>query len=348
MEPSESAGRGLVDRLAIGALLGVLVISIGGAALLTVYLNRLGDAVAGLERVEPLGAYPGRPTAVGVAGVDAVNYLLTTTSADGSLQAVVIIHLSSSRRDLTLVSVPSELLVQDGTGRTTLAASFERDPLLTARLVETLTRARMDHQIRLDVDGFAHVVDNLGGIALDGASLDGREATALLAASPDDRDRAVRTAELLQAAFARVSLSTTITDPNRFDKVMDALTPCLVVDAALTSDEFRETIVESRVRADAISTWSLDSAPGGEGTEADVRGLATLRAALAADTFPEQAAVKRSAATPAPSHAPAGSPTVMVGASTVPATTGPQNVAVSTSGLPSTAPEPASTTSSPR
>ena len=289
MEPKAVNGttqRRLVDRLAIGVLIGVVVVSVGGVALLTVYLNRLGDAAAGLQRVTPLPSYPGRPTPMGVDGVNAVNYLLMTTKDDGTLEAVVIAHLSASRRDLTLVALPSDLLADNGSERTTLAASFAQDPLLTARAVESLTGARMDHQVRLDLDGFGSVVDSLGGISLNGATLDGAQVVALLTEAPDAVTRSTSTADLVRAALARANLGVTIADPNRFDKVMDALTPCLTVDAELTSDEIRNTMVESRVRADHMVTWPLASSPSVAGAEPDPAGVAELRSALAADLFP--------------------------------------------------------------
>ena len=60
---SRTTRRRLVDRLAIGLLVGVVAVSVGGVALLTVYLNRIGDAVEGLHRVEgwaPTRAGPNR------------------------------------------------------------------------------------------------------------------------------------------------------------------------------------------------------------------------------------------------------------------------------------------------
>ena len=288
MEPSRETGQGrrrLLDRLAIGLLIGVMAVSVGGVALLTVYFDRLGDAVDGLQREEPLPSYEGRPTAVAVDGVSAINYLLMTTQGDGTLEAVVIAHLSASRRDLTLVALPADLLADDGSARTTLAASYARSPLLTARAVEDLTGARMDHQLQVDLDGFGHVVDSLGGITLDSEVLDGDQLVTYLGGAPNPLARSVRTADLLRAALARASLGVTIADPNRFDKVMNALTPCLTVDAGLTSDEIRETMVESRVRADSVVTWPLQSAASAEGADADPTALARLRTALANDMF---------------------------------------------------------------
>ncbi len=288
MEPSAGTGQGrrrLLDRLAIGLLIGVVAVSVGGVALLTVYLDRLGDAVDGLQREEALPNYAGRPTAVQVDGVSAVNYLLMTTQEDGTLEAVVIAHLSVSRRDLTLVALPADLLADNGTTRTTLAASFAQSPLLTARAVESITGARMDHQLRLDLDGLGKVVDSLGGITVDSRTLDGDQLVTYLDGATNPLARSVRTADLIRAALARANLGIAIADPNRFDKVMNALTPCVTVDEDLTSSEIRETMVESRVNANSVVTWPLQSWGSAEGAEADPTALVRLRASLATDEF---------------------------------------------------------------
>lgn len=288
--------RRLVDRVVICLLIGVVAASVGGATLLTVYLNRLDDAAEGLHRAEPLPAYPGRPDPVVVDGVAAVNYLLMGTDEHGRLDAVLIAHLSASRKELSLIALPADLVADTGAGHHSLAASFAADPLATTRAVESLTGARMDHQLRLDLAAFAAVVDSLDGIELAGSRMDGGQVLAHLADAPDPLARSVRTAHLLRATLDRADLGVAIADPNRFDKVMDALTPCLVVDAGLTGEEIRTTMVESRVRADAVVTWPLVATTAPSGVSADPAGLAALRTALAADAVPS--------AVPAPTSAP--------------------------------------------
>lgn len=282
-EPPASK-RGLVDRMAIVLFVGVVAVTVGGVAVLTTYLNRIGDAAEGLQRVEALGAYAGRPEPVVIDGVEAVNYLLMTTDSVGQLQSVLIAHLSASRRNLTLIALPPDLLPIDGSGMT-LAESYPLDPLRTARDVEALTGSRMDHQIHLDVDRFAVVVDTLGGLELAGGRLTGPQVARYLAGTSDTLDRSERTAELLRVALARASMSSALTDPTRFDKVMDALTPCVIVDAGLTADVIRDTMVESRVQAREIVTWPLLADATGEGSQAAWDSLRALRTALANDNF---------------------------------------------------------------
>jgi hypothetical protein len=308
----------LVERLAIGVLIGVVAVSVGGAALLMVYLNRIGDAAGDLNRVQALGAYDGRPAPVVVDGVNAMNYLLMTADDSGRLQAVLIAHLSASRRDLTLVALPADLLVDGGATADTLASAYAADPLRTARAVESLTGARMDHQLLLRLHGFAAVVDTLGGIDLDGGRLSGPEVVSRLASAPDGLTRSVWTADLLRSSLSRANLSVAIADPNRFDKVMDALTPCLTVDAELSGDEIRATMVESRVRADRMQTWPLAAVPAGAGLRPEEGSLAALRSALATDSFPRtmpQTVPGAAPSTPHTSVAGASTPRVVPGAS---------------------------------
>jgi len=288
MEPPVTR-RGLVDRMAIVLFVGVVAVTVGGVALFTIYLDRISDAAAVLQKVEPLSSYEGRPGPVSIDGVAAVNYLLMTTDGDGALASVLIAHLSASRQNLTLIALPPDLVAPDGTG--TLASSYRVDPLRTARALETLTGVRMDHQLHLDSGRFAMVVDTLGGLELPTGKISGAEVVGYLAADPTARSQ--RTAELLSAALEQASVGSAVTDPGRFDKVMSAITPCLTVDADLTSEVIRDTLMESRVQANEILTWPLPVAKTSEGAIADQGGLSELRTALAGDAIPQAGSATR-------------------------------------------------------
>jgi hypothetical protein len=149
----------------------------------------------------------------------------------------------------------------------------------------------MDHQVHLDSDRFATVVDTIGGVQLQTKRLSGAEVVAYLAADPALRSE--RTAQLLKAALKQASMGSAFSDPGRFDAVMSALTPCLTVDAGLTSDVIRETMMESRVQAEEILTWQLPTWTSTEGLVADSTGLTDLRAALSGDSFPQAKAANQ-------------------------------------------------------
>jgi hypothetical protein len=294
-EPPASK-RGLVDRMAIVLLVGVVAVSVGGVTLLTIYLNRIGDTAAVMQKVEPLPSYEGRPAPVEIDGVEPVNYLLMTTKEDGTLESVLIAHLSASRRNLTLIALPPDLMASDGTG--SLAASYRADPLRTARALEALTGSRMDHQVHLDADLFGSVVDSLGGLEVPGGRLTGAQVVDYLAGDPLARSE--RTADLLRAALARASMGSALTDPGSFDKVMNAIVPCVTVDAGLTADVIRDTMMESRVQADEIVTWPLSTMRTTQGAVANPTALDGLRAALASDTFAPANTIMRQAQLPTP------------------------------------------------
>lgn len=288
--------RGLVDRMAIVLLVGVVAVTIGGVTLMTIYLDRIGDTAAGLAKVDPLPSYEGRPAPVAIDGVEAVNYLLMTTTHNGTLDSVLIAHLSASRRNLTLIALPPDLIAPDGTG--TLATSYRADPLRTARALEALTGSRMDHQVHLDARRFSSVVDSVGGLEIPGGRLTGAQVVGYL--SGDAQGRSERTATLLRAAFARASMGSALTDPGTFDKVLDAIVPCVTVDAGLTADVIRDTMMESRVQSSEIVTWPLATMRTEEGTVADPAALDGLRAALTSDAFPSASPTRGQAQLPTP------------------------------------------------
>lgn len=288
--------RGLVDRMAIVLLVGVVAVSVGGVTLLTIYLDRIGDTAAVLAKVEPLPSYEGRPARVEIDGVEAVNYLLMTTKDDGTLESVLIAHLSASHRNLTLIALPADLVAPGGTGN--LATSYRVDPLRTARALEALTGARMDHQVHLDATRFSSVVDSIGGLEVPGGRLTGAQVVDYLAGDPQGRSERIGT--LLRAALARASMGSALTDPGTFDKVMKAIVPCVTVDAGLTSDVIRDTMLESRVQADEIVTWPLETTATTDGAVADPAALDALRKALASDTFPPANTVMNRAQLPTP------------------------------------------------
>ncbi len=302
MEPIAKSGRRprrTLDRLAIAILAGVVAIAIGGAGLITVYLNRIGEAVTSVDRAQALPSYPGRPSPVMINGEYTLNYLLLTTDQGGALDGAVIAHLSASRSELTMVAVPANLLVGPASSQSTLETIFAGNPLLAARAVESLTGARMDHQVQISLANFGGVVDTMGGITIDGELYDGAGVVDHLSGSPNPRVRSVRIARMLKAAVSRSSLAAAIADPNQFDRLMSALEPCLTIDDGLTSGELRTTMAELRIRRESVEVWPLLAEASDDGALADPVSLAALREALQSDVFPS-ARVELPTASPVP------------------------------------------------
>lgn len=282
--------RAWTERLMVIFLVGVSVLSVAAIALLAVYVNRIDDAASGVRRADALPSYSGRPTPVAADGVAALNFLVTTTDS-GRLDAVLIAHLSSSRRALSLIALPSDLVPsgQDDS----LADAYASDPLSAAKLVEDLTDARMDHQLRLDLASAATIVDAVDGVQLAG-HVDGSAAVAYIRSETTTVGRSVSTAQVLRATLVRVGAG--VTDPGRFGKLLDALQPSLIVDGDLSDDAIMSIIVESRVHPDEIPIYRLGTTA--DGHSADPTQLSWLRQGLADDDFTtSQASVASPAAT---------------------------------------------------
>ena len=125
--------------LSIFVLAGVLVVAFGTVTAVSLYLSRVGTTVESMARAEPVGGYEGRPAKVSAAadGV-ALDYLVMVTDEHDQLLSAHVAHLSASRRDLTIVGLPSDLLVPYGPGQPqqTLAEVYAAGPDALAQQVE--------------------------------------------------------------------------------------------------------------------------------------------------------------------------------------------------------------------
>lgn len=269
--------RQLIERGALVALVGIAVLGVVGAALVALYINRIADSAAALDHSEPLPDYVGRPaSATAPDGSMAMNVLVAITD-HGGLEAVVLANLSASRRNLTLIAVPAALKLSVDSEHT-LASGFAADPIMTARAVEALTGSRVDHLVQVDLDGFAAVVDAVGGVQLDGRQLDGAGAVADVRGSGEPSTTA---AALLRATL--VSAEPNLGMPALAVPVdaIRAASHCTRIDAGLTSEVIGQTLMASSVRAAEIRIWPLATAVDGEAVLPDPAALSALAAALA-------------------------------------------------------------------
>lgn len=153
-------------------MLLVLLLAVGGAVL---YLDQ------SINRVDALPNYPGR-----IADTPGTNWLIVgsdsrtgltleeeqslNTGGDtgaGHSDTIMILHIAKSG-PATLVSLPRDSYVPiPGYDRDKINAAFAIGgaPLLT-QTIETVTGLRMDHYAEIGFDGFANIVDGIGGIEL--------------------------------------------------------------------------------------------------------------------------------------------------------------------------------------
>jgi LCP family protein required for cell wall assembly len=156
----------------IGVVLLVLVVLLVG---LGVWVD------SQLTRVDALPDYQGRPAATPGAdwlivgsdsrqGLDATRrrQLGTGQAAGRRADTMMLLHIPRGTGKPTLVSLPRDSYVPiPGQGRNKLNAAYAfGGPQLLARTVEQVTGIRLDRYMEVGFDGFASVVDAVGGVQI--------------------------------------------------------------------------------------------------------------------------------------------------------------------------------------
>lgn len=272
--------RGLVDRAALISLVGLAVLSVVGAGVMTIYLNRISSSAASMTRVGDMPDYVGRPEPVTAPGGGSAMNLLIMVDQGGSLDTVMVANLSASRRTLTLVTIPAELHVTNGANET-LADTYAMDPTITVLAMEALTGARMDHQLRLNLSCLGSMIDQVGGIQLSGSQLSGADAVRRTQTAPDPQANALGTARLLRSALISLESHYSTLDPSRFAAMIDDVAPCAQVDDGLTSEVVQSMFFESSIHPDETRIWPLATTSSASGLTATTASLDDVRAALA-------------------------------------------------------------------
>jgi LCP family protein required for cell wall assembly len=155
-----------------------------GIALLVVLVLLLGVAVwvdLRLHRVDALTDYAGRPAATPgadwlIVGSDSREGLTaeqrrrlgTGFAAGRRTDTMMLLHIPRGGGSPTLVSLPRDSYVPiPGRGRNKLNAAYAfGGPKLLAQTVEQVTGIRIDHYMEIGFDGFASVVDAVGGVRI--------------------------------------------------------------------------------------------------------------------------------------------------------------------------------------
>lgn len=277
------------NAVSIGVLATVLVVAFGTVTAVSLYLSRVSSTVESMARAEPVGGYEGRPQKASAeipTEHPALDFLVLVTDERDQLLSAHVAHLSASRRDLTIVGLPSDLLVPYGAGQTqrTLASYYAHGSGALVQQVELLLGVPTDHQVRIGLDGFSGVVDAVGGLdGLDGQA-DGRDLLRYVAEAEDGPTRVARVSEVVRATLQQLGMVHAVTNPGQFDRVLRALEECVLVDSDLTVAEFESTLLESSVRADEIGAVTLATTVSEPGRRAVPNHLAKLRKALRDDT----------------------------------------------------------------
>ncbi|ONK11184.1 LCP family protein [Streptomyces sp. MP131-18] len=181
----------------------------------------------------------------------------------------MIVHVNEAHDAATVVSIPRDTLVdrprcERGDGSTEPAADRSMfneaytvgGPACTVKTVESLTGLRMDHYLEVDFDGFARLVDTLGGVeittteAIDDEdshldlpagthTLDGRESLALVRTRKAVGDGSDLSRIELQQSFLRALADQAggvgLASPKRLYDLADAATSAVTTDSGIGS-----------------------------------------------------------------------------------------------------------------
>ncbi|MGV0837669.1 LCP family protein [Mycolicibacterium thermoresistibile] len=246
-----------------------------GRIILAVLLVFTAAVVAGavwtdneLRRVAALDQYPGRPAAgkgtnwllVGSdsrQGLTPEQQAALTTGGDlggGRTDTILLVHVPAlgSGTPTAMVSIPRDSYVEiPGYGSDKINAAYSLGgPALLAQTVEQATGLRLDHYAEIGFDGFARLVDAVGGVTMcltdpigdplagidlpaGCQQLDGRDALGFVrsrATPRADLDRMVNQRQFMAALLERVVSPAVLLNPLRWYPTWDAAVAALTVD----------------------------------------------------------------------------------------------------------------------
>lgn len=304
---SEPAGDGSDDRrggargrtrrkpLLIGLSL-LLVVVIAGLTIAGFYLSRVNRALDDVNRADTLPSYQGQP--VPPSSPAGTNFLLMgsddrSDGGGGRSDTLMLLHLSAARDKAYLVSFPRDMWVdipEHGKAKINAAYAFG-GPQLTARTVEQLVGARMDHSAEVDFAGFIGLTDVLGGVEVDNRTesstgpyhypkgtitIQGDEALMYVRERKNlpngDLDRAERQRDVMKAIVAKAMSPEVVGNPITFGRLVTDASKHVTVDRGLSSEMIRDLATDSKIRS-ADQVISMQAPITGFGTSSDGQSI---------------------------------------------------------------------------
>jgi LCP family protein required for cell wall assembly len=174
---------------------------------------------------------------------------------NGHTDTIMIVHIPGllSQTPTTMVSIPRDSYVEipdNGTDKINAAFAFGGAPLL-AQTIEQATGIRLDHYAEVEFDGFARLVDAVGGVTMcppepisdplagidlpaGCQKLDGRNALGYVrtrATPRADLDRMVNQRTFMSTLMHRAASPTVLLNPLRWYPMANAAADSLTVDS---------------------------------------------------------------------------------------------------------------------
>src|SRR5829696_1437795 len=253
----------------------------------------------------------------GTAAAEALNLVLMGyDSRDASFArsgSLMILHLNAKRDQAYLISFPRDTWVSiPGHGKNKINAAYGfGGPKGTVSTLENLTDTRMDHAALVDIQGFARLTDEVGGVTVynktafsshgfnypkGNITVSGERALYFVgerkALPGGDFDRAANERNLVRAIIAKTLSPRIITDPGRLVSVVSGAAEHLTVDNGLTNSKINSTVLSLRLTDRDVHM--MKAPVSGKATKkgqrvdtVDMAKLAELRTALREDRVNE-------------------------------------------------------------
>lgn len=273
---------------------GLLAAAVAIAVVAVAAIGSLWLSLAGIQR--DAGLMPSRAAALPSSGMPGSLNLLLVGSASrqtrGDADVLMLVHLDAARRDVHLVSLPRDLMVDraDAEPARLSRVYAEGGSVAAVEAVERLLRLRVDHVALTYLAGMSRLIDLVDGIPVDnpvafrnGAfsfprgpiTLRGDEALAFVQQGPPvpgELDRAESQRLVLQGLVTRLLSSPALNNPGRIKAVLDQLASDVVVDSSLDARRMVELFVGVRTQQNAqeletikLPTSQRGTTPSGEG-----------------------------------------------------------------------------------
>jgi LCP family protein required for cell wall assembly len=294
-EPSRR--RKIVRRALLGAGILILVLGVGAAAAIwklqgNIDTAELGDSV--VKDDTPKGAM--NILFIGSDSRDLKTKEYGKGTGSQRSDALMLVHFSKGNTRIDAVQIPRDTLVDlpackdTGSGafaggtNVMINSALDGGPACSVRAVETLSDVHVDHFVQLDFEGFASMVNALGGVnvCLDEPLVDplakldlpagkqkikGKDALALArtrhaVGDGSDIGRLGHQQVVMSSIISQARSTSVLTRPDRLFKFVNALTKSITVDEGISSIS-ELTGLAKRARAVPDSGITFVSMPNG-------------------------------------------------------------------------------------
>ena len=182
--------------------------------------------------------------------------------------SLMILHLNAQRDQAYFITFPRDMWVSiPGRGNNRINAAYViGGSQLAVSTLENLTDTQMDHAALVDVQGFARLTDEVGGVTVynktaftshgfdypkGNITVSGARAIYFVAERNSlprgDFDRAANERNLVRAIIAKTLSGKIITDPGRLVSVVGGAAEHLTVDKGLTNSKIRGLALSLRL-----------------------------------------------------------------------------------------------------